>query len=126
MPINSLKLKQWDLHVKSLCAIRGIKISNTRFPRENWAVENGKEIGIASIKSGIAYASALHEIGHCLIPFFECTFTSELKAWQWAKKNALDWNCQMSHAAEMDLKFYSKTDLENEIQIKEIKRLLET
>ena len=67
-----------------------------------------REIWIRPIRSPRAYATALHEIGH-ILGRYQMRFSgmvSERWAWQWARRNALQWTPAMEQHAERCLKSY--------------------
>jgi hypothetical protein len=60
------------------------------------------------IRSRVAYAVALHELGHVLgHPVEEPkTLNREVLAWRWAKANALEWTALMERALRYCLGTY--------------------
>jgi hypothetical protein len=59
------------------------------------------EIMVPAIKSPLAYATALHEIGHISGQHQNSSNskTRERWAWQWARENALNWTPAMERYA---------------------------
>jgi hypothetical protein len=41
------------------------------------------------------YAVALHELGHLFTTEIQTRYLKELRAWDWAKRNALVWSSSM-------------------------------
>jgi hypothetical protein len=66
-----------------------------------------REILTAPIKSGITYATALHEIGHVLGRHqgSRNPMVRERWAWRWAQKNALAWTETMERDRLVSLEF---------------------
>jgi hypothetical protein len=56
------------------------------------------EIWLPRIRSAVSYATALHELGHCLGRYqaSRSVMTVERWAWRWAKENALIWTSSWS------------------------------
>jgi hypothetical protein len=95
-------------HVVDLCEANDIWLHWLRHGDWNaYAIREADggadEIMVPVIKSSISYATALHEIGHILGRHQSSrnSMTRERWAWQWARKNALEWTPSMErHAAE--------------------------
>ena len=95
---------QMRAHVVRTCKVNGIAI-NYGQPSASYEV---REIWIRPIRSPLAYATALHEIGH-ILGRYQMRFSgmvSERWAWQWARRNALQWTPAMEQHAERCLKSY--------------------
>src|SRR5258708_39773715 len=69
----------------------------------------GEEGRGAPIKSGISYATALHEVGHILgrHQHSNSTMVRERWAWHWARVNALIWTPAMEQSARKALEWYA-------------------
>jgi hypothetical protein len=69
-----------------------------------------REIWIRSVKSRLAYATALHEIGHILgrHQLSDVVLTRERWAWDWARRNALQWTPTMQQHAERCIESYGQ------------------
>jgi hypothetical protein len=77
-----------------------------------------KEVCIPHIKSPIAYATALHEIGHILGRHQQSkdSMVRERWAWQWAKRNALIWTPVMDQHAVTSLGFAAKAAVSSALE----------
>ena len=66
------------------------------------------EIEIPKIRSAITYATALHEIGHCLGRYqrSKSVLVVERWAWRWARDNALIWTPGMESTMRKSLASY--------------------
>src|SRR5262249_51137228 len=78
-------------------------IDEIRMPAAN--PERGT-IRIHRIHSEVAYAVALHEIGHIRQGRFEDVLIEERRAWEWAKASALVWTPTMQREAERRMGSY--------------------
>jgi hypothetical protein len=63
------------------------------------AWRKSRKVRIATVKSDITYAVALHEIGHILGRHPSLRIDKEVAAWEWAKTNALTWTPAMQNTA---------------------------
>ena len=96
---------QMRAHVVRICKVNGIEINYDRHASASYEV---REIWIRPIRSPLAYATALQEIGH-ILGRYQMRFSgmvSERWAWQWARRNALQWTPAMEQHAERCLKSY--------------------
>jgi hypothetical protein len=103
---SMLSVAQMRAHVERICKVNGIEINYGRH-----ASADGKlrEIWIRPLKSPRAYATAMHEIGHILgrYQMKRSVMVRERWAWQWARRNALQWTPAMEQYAERRLKSYA-------------------
>ena len=97
--------KMWP-HVRQLCKAHEIELTYgppgaSRCRREIW---------IRPVKSRLAYATALHEIGHILgrHQLSDVVLTRERWAWDWARRNALQWTPAMQQHAERCIESYGQ------------------
>ena len=95
--------KMWP-HVRQLCKAHEIELTYgppgaSRCRREIW---------IRPVKSRLAYATALHEIGHILgrHQLSDVVLTRERWAWDWARRSALQWTPAMQQHAERCIESY--------------------
>jgi hypothetical protein len=95
--------EMWS-HIETLGQQHGIKI-DTRVDRpvDAFAVPWARTVCIPPLRSGIGYATALHEIGHLLTPQDLSELESERVAWQWAKANAKWWTPAMERTMTTSL-----------------------
>jgi hypothetical protein len=94
-------------HVVEICARHNITIHWLDGYRAKALIEV-LEIFIPRIRSPRTYATALHEIGHCLgrYPMTKSVLTSERWAWRWARDNALIWTPSMERSMRQSLDWY--------------------
>jgi hypothetical protein len=66
------------------------------------------EISIWPIRSALSYATALHELGHCLGRYqtSRSVLVVERWAWRWAKANALVWTDAMDRDMTSSMAWY--------------------
>jgi hypothetical protein len=97
-------------HVVRICKANGIEINYGRHASADGRL---REIWIRSVGSPRAYATALHEIGHILgrYQLSRATIVRERHAWEWARRNALQWTPAMEQHAERCLKSYAAEQL---------------
>jgi hypothetical protein len=95
--------KMWP-HVRQLCEANDIDLTYgppgaSRCHREIW---------IRPVTSPRSYATALHEIGHILgrHQLSGVALTRERWAWDWARRNALQWTPAMERQARWCLESY--------------------
>jgi hypothetical protein len=97
---------QMRRHVERICKVNGIEINCARrvASADGWL----REVWIRPIRSPCAYATALHEIGHILgrYQMKRSVMVRERWAWQWARRNALQWTPAMEQHAARCLKSY--------------------
>jgi hypothetical protein len=70
-------------------------------------------IRLHPITSEVAYAVALHEIGHIRRGRQDDVLVNERAAWEWGRENALVWTPTMERAAERSLGDYELYELGN-------------
>jgi hypothetical protein len=106
-------------HIRRLCETNGIEIN---FHRHASASYRQREIWIRAVRSPRAYAVALHEIGHILgrYQLSRATLVRERHAWDWARRNALQWTSAMQRHADWCLEHYGRD--ESNVQHKELTR----
>jgi hypothetical protein len=86
-------------------------------PRKAWAIVDGWEVQIQPIKSALSYATALHEIGHLLGRHRQSRrhMVRERDAWNWARKNAIQWTPAMERYAQKCLDWYGRNMTERSL-----------
>ena len=94
-------------HVVDLCQRHGIRIHWTR-GRKARAVSETLEVFIQPIRGAVSYATALHELGHCLGRYQDSksVIVAERWAWRWAKRNALVWTSGMERSMAGAMAWY--------------------
>src|SRR5258707_928513 len=99
-------------HVQNICSRHELVVRRCNRLNQAQALHECDEIVIPAIKSPISYAVALHEIGHILGPHQHSKrqLVRERQAWQWARRNAVDWTPRMERQATASLRWYKKRD----------------
>jgi hypothetical protein len=108
---HTTTVDQMQAHVLQLCETHEISITWQQ-PRDGaWAIYWFREILIPPIKSSRSYATALHEIGHILgrYQLSWVVLVRERWAWEWARRNALQWTPGMQRYAEHWLSYSERT-----------------
>jgi hypothetical protein len=94
-------------HVVEICSRHGITIRWIDGYRAH-AVAECLEVFLPKVRSPITYATALHEIGHCLGRYqtSRSVLTAERWAWRWAQRNALIWTTGMDRSMRQSVAWY--------------------
>jgi hypothetical protein len=108
-------------HIAAICQELGVKSTFTvEYFGQGYAWASLKEIELPPINSAFAYATALHELGHCANPCAKshvrvktgdgktCCVACELAAWKWAIANAIAWQKDMHESLTGGLSSYRK------------------
>jgi hypothetical protein len=103
-------IAQMRAHIVRVCKANKIEIN---YERHASASYRPPEIWIRPIRSPRAYAIALHEIGHIIgrYQMKSSAMVRERWAWEWARRNALQWTPAMEQHAERCLKSYAAEQL---------------
>ena len=80
-----------------------------------------KMVVMTVIVDETSYATALHEIGHCVAPLGfvldhggqDMTLVQERAAWEWARHYSLDWTIAMEQCATLALGSYEQMEAAN-------------
>jgi hypothetical protein len=104
-----MNVEQMQAHILQLCEDNEISFNWVR--RGAWGSYWAREIWIPSIKSARSYATALHEIGHILgrHQLSEVILVRERWAWEWARRNAIEWTPTMRRHTDWCLEYYERT-----------------
>jgi hypothetical protein len=106
--ITSVDLEQ---HFLSLCAANEIQINWCERPSKALAISGEFEfVRVPRIKSPIAYAVAMHELGH-IKGCNQCSknqIVRERWAWAWARHNAILWTPRMERYAVASVRWYQR------------------
>lgn len=92
-------------HIEALAEEHGILIvwqENTR--ARAW--RKPRRVRLSPVKTGATYAYALHEIGHIVGRQGPNRIEKELRAWEWARANAIEWTPTMQKTAARCLSSY--------------------
>lgn len=90
-------------HVRQLAEAHGVRVIESDQLRlhEAFAYRKRRCAFVSPISDRIAYATALHELGHLAVPRENTLIREEGKAWAWARQNAVFWTPDMeTHATE--------------------------
>jgi hypothetical protein len=106
-----MNVKQMQEHVQQLLEaneISTVTVSNTKDVGGSYWL---REIWIEPVTSARRYAVALHEIGHILgkHQVSEVILVRERWAWDWARRNAIQWTPAMQRHADWCLEYYERT-----------------
>src|SRR6516164_11855839 len=121
-------IAQMRAHVERICKANGIEINYGRHASASYLSDRNHgavlapEIWIRPVRSPRAYAVALHEMGHILGRHqrSQAVLVRERWAWDWARRNALDWTPAMQRHADWCLESYKRDD--SNVQHKELTR----
>jgi hypothetical protein len=93
---DRITITRMEQHVLDVAALGRVRV-HWRDRYGAHALSETLEIWIPRIRSAITYATALHELGHCLGRYQESrsVIVVERWAWRWAKENALVWTDPM-------------------------------
>jgi hypothetical protein len=108
-----MNVKQMQQHVLQLWEANDISMVTVFNAKDVGGSYWLREVWIQSVTSARRYAVALHEIGHILgrHQLSEVVLVRERWAWEWAKRNALEWTPAMQRHADWCLKYYGRTPL---------------
>jgi hypothetical protein len=103
-------IQSMQAHINDLCERNEIEVRWCKRPSQAMAVQACNEITIAPIKSDLSYAAALHELGHLLGRHQRSprVLVREKWAWEWARRNALQWTPRMERHLRECLAWYSR------------------
>jgi hypothetical protein len=104
---HSVENMRW--HVEQLC--RRYQLAwyrDVKRPHRSYSLREAEEIHTTPIRSAISYATALHEVGHCVGRHQQSrrVMVRERWAWQWARAHALFWTPAMERSAASALAWY--------------------
>jgi antirestriction protein ArdC len=104
-----MTLTEMQRHIASLCEATEILVSYGA--QKAWGSYQLREIYVPHVKSARSYATALHEIGHILgrHQTSEVVLVRERWAWEWARRNAIEWTSVMQRHSEWCLEYYKRT-----------------
>jgi len=108
--IKGLTTKDLRQHVLDLRNKHGVTVyAWCRRLSQCHALTDRDEIRIVPVASRIAYAAALHEVGHLRGRHqrSSSTLVRERWAWEWARANALIWTPAMENSARKAMKWYA-------------------
>jgi hypothetical protein len=102
--MSQITIAQMWKHVRLLCAVNRIEINYGQPSRSE------REIWIHPVRSQRRYATALHEIGYVLgsHQLSDAVLTREQWAWDWARRNALQWTPAMQRHLERCIESYKQ------------------
>ena len=93
-------------HIERLCHEHRIAwYQDVKRCERAWAVNECEEIHTPPIRSAVAYATALHEIGHILGRHQDSrvVLVRERWAWRWARRHAIAWTRAMERSYSLTL-----------------------
>lgn len=101
-----------EQHFCKLCADEDVDVQWCDRPSEALALSGELEfIRAPRIRSEVAYAVAMHELGHIKSHSRSNEQTErERAAWDWARRNALLWTPRMESHAVASLSWYKRND----------------
>jgi len=104
---NGITISRMVQHVLEIAARHRIMI-HWRNDYHAEALSECMEVWLPRIRSSITYATALHELGHCLGRYqaSRSVMVVERWAWRWAKENALVWTDTMERRMNENLAWY--------------------
>jgi len=114
----SVTVAQMRAHIWQLCEANGIMINYAQHASASYLSDRNHgavlapEIWIRPVRSPRAYAVALHEIGHILGRYqrSRATLVRERHAWDWARRNALQWTPEMRRHAAWCMESYEREE----------------
>jgi hypothetical protein len=106
-------MQQFIDHIAQICEANEIvcQFNDGKDPDAAWGSYWAREIEVSPITDECSYATALHEIGHILgrYQLSEVILVRERWAWEWARRNALEWTPAMQRQAAWSLEYYERT-----------------
>jgi hypothetical protein len=105
-----MNVEQMQAHILALCEANEIACRVMKGAK-GWGSYFFREIEVPPIRSARSYATALHEIRHILgrHQVSNVILVRERWAWQWARRNALEWTPAMERHARWCLEYYERT-----------------
>jgi hypothetical protein len=105
-------IAELEQHFRRLCADEDVDVQWCDSPRKALALSGELEfIRAPRIGSEIAYAVALHELGHIKSRNQSSDqIERERAAWHWARSNAMLWAPRMERYAVASLRWYKRHD----------------
>jgi hypothetical protein len=106
---DHITVPRMEQHVLDIAALGEIEIHWLPCYRYGaHAVSMALEIWTPRIRSANSYATALHELGHCLGRYqrSRSVLVLERWAWRWARENALVWTDPMERCMTSSMKWY--------------------
>lgn len=100
----------YEEHIRTLAKQLGAIVVSDEQVEVEWSVAlNRSMVVVPLLETDVAYAAALHELGHCRGESFIDTVQEEQAAWLWARENAMEWTDAMERSSQAALATYTAT-----------------